>query len=228
MKGLVMSTERFSPMYQHPPTNLWVRNKGQAWVVDSMRKEYGPLLKLELEGVKCLDVGGHVGSFTYFSLNHLKVASIVSIEPDPANVEVYKKNWSRNKKVRLIEGAAVSSDDKEITLYLGKTYSATNSIQAIRGRDSVTVKAIPFRKTLSEVKPTLLKCDIEGGEYLLDWEKLPSYVKVLSIEYHYTRDSWLDDQIKLDKLFRKQGFKAIKAPANQLTFNGASVGIYVR
>lgn len=213
-------------MYREQQTKLFVRDVGQEGVI-KQQKEYNKLKKLGAKIPRALDLGGHIGSFAWFAKNFLDVQKILSVEPDPANIEVFRRNWKHDSSVTLLEGA-VSDTQKEANLYLGKKYSSCNSLTHFRGREAVAVKCYPLRKLLSQIKPVLIKCDIEGGEYSIDWSNLPDYVKLLCFEFHYQKPEWLDEQIKIDKMLLRQKFKHIKPPANKVTFQKVSIAIYQR
>lgn len=214
-------------MYKEPLAGLFVRNKGQEGVV-AQQKEYNRLKKIPSAiGAVVLDIGGHIGSFAWFALNSLSAKSVTSVEPDPENAEVYKKNWSKDKRVTLIEGA-LSDTQKEATLFLGKNYSSCNSLTHFRGREGIPVKCTTLKATIARIRPTLIKCDIEGGEYALNWDSIPKYVKTIIFEFHYQKKEWLEKQIEIDTLLKKQGFVAVKEPANKVTFTKVCIAIYSR
>jgi FkbM family methyltransferase len=140
--------------------------------------EFGSLL---------LDVGANIGSVTRLAWE--RGAEVVAVEPDPDNAEQWRKNaLLLDDRVRLIEAAVVPRIPEDLfgqhqttTLYLAST--GTHST-VIRSRErGVEVKAIAWADLLS-LSPTSLKCDIEQGEYDLDWRSLPDSVRCIALELH--------------------------------------------
>src|SRR5574337_288466 len=213
-------------MYQHEATKLWVRDVGHEGIIKEQNDwkkiiPYGPFKVV-------LDIGAHIGAFTWWAKQHLGIEQIVAVEPDPNNIEVFVKN---HPDIKLMVGAVVSSaqhEARQLPLWLGKTYSACNSLEKYQGRHSIMVPTLDFREVIAEVAPNLIKCDIEGGEYSLDFTCMPDQVKALCFEFHYHREHWLEHQKRIDKDLLDQGFNHVNAPANKVPFTKACIALYVR
>lgn len=137
-----------------------------------------------------LDVGGHIGAYARICC---KIgARVVTIEPEATNLAVLERNVAEFGDLCTVIAAAATDDTtmlaaKDATLYLhGRTHTGLNSLhsKSTVSTGSVQVPVISFRSVLAEVRPTALKVDIEGGEWLLDWDDVPEHVSKINIEMH--------------------------------------------
>ena len=193
-KGLLYSTN----------LNLYFRDRGDVGIF--LEQKEWEILPEEAQGV-ILDLGSHCGYSTWFFQR--RGLQVIPVEPDPQNIRVFKKNFP---SLNLIERAVTNQSGETLPLYLGKTYSAKNSLFEFRGRDSIDVGTISFRELLQQWNPNVIKCDIEGGEYLLDWSNLPKNLQYIVMELHYNRPDWEEKSLILDQTLINQGFKYLKPP----------------
>ena len=153
-----------------------------------------PLHLLELLGRNPLivDLGANIGSFSLAALTLRKDAQLVAVEPDPFNVTALRNNLAAtNAEVQQV---AIGTYTGVTNLFLGDQDAVTNSTflgEMASGVQKVTVPCQSasefFDNIAQEHGPiSLLKCDIEGGEWHL--LSLPSEVleaiPVIFLEYH--------------------------------------------
>jgi FkbM family methyltransferase len=141
-----------------------------------------------------LDIGGNIGAAAEFFLDR-GAKHVVSYEPDPDNVAVFNRNMSRSIAQGLvtIHRAAVTYRDGHVQLYTNNgPNKACHSVVPKRGYSSIDVPAVSFESVLNHYRPSVIKCDIEGGEYGLPWELLSKhpYVRVVIIELHTQKPEW--------------------------------------
>ena len=219
MKGLAMFKDELS--------GLWVRDKGDQGVVKQMR-DYKSLLTCNIENPVILDLGGFIGTFAWFAMKNLDPAQVISVEPDPDNIAVFEENWSEEPKVLLYKAACTMKDDDVLPLYLGKTYRSCNSLEEFRGRAKVMVDTISFETLLTQHQPDIIKCDIEGGEFGLDWSNLPDCVKYVVMEIHQHRPKWIEHMKGIDAGLLEQGFEYVVKPKHVQTFHKLDIGAWRR
>ncbi len=139
-----------------------------------------------------LDVGAHIGSFAIWALEE-GAKEVISFEPDPENYGLLLHN-TVGKKV-VAHNSAIVEEGNTIELWRSRTKDkSSHSIQHRRGRtDVVHVEATALRDTIRRYHPTVLKIDIEGGEFLL----LPTLaclqdlgIRAVTIEFHFGRSEW--------------------------------------
>ncbi len=147
-----------------------------------------------------LDVGGNVGLFSLYAADR-GAASITCVEPDHHNVELCKLNFAQKAqswRIITCAAAAVRSDYDQTTIPLYVNPGAGKGMHSItpkRGRHTENVWAVRIADLISAVNPTVLKVDIEGGEYemIQDICAIASHnsrVRAISLELHLTRLQW--------------------------------------
>ncbi len=162
-----------------------------------------------------VDVGAHAGFFSLYCRALNRLVKIYALEPEVDNIKMFKQHIKINniKGVKLIAGAlAGASGERELVI------SADSHNHRLAPADSLSkenrVKAYSIADFCQENKLTaisLLKMDIEGGEYEVLASTSPrilSMVGAVIMEYHNSRTN---------------NFKIIE---NQLRKNGFSVEIF--
>jgi FkbM family methyltransferase len=148
-----------------------------------------------------LDLGANIGGFAVMCKD---VKRYIGYEPDPINCEILRLNASfRGAEVR--QSACSMSKEKELTFWqtLSENAACSGSVVNKKCRKKTyQVKNENIMKVLEEIKPTVLKIDIEGAEK--EWLetincKIPEYVQQFSIEIHdkdtfaKMNDEWIDE-----------------------------------
>ena len=134
-----------------------------------------------------LDIGANIGAFVCMALE-AGVSRVVAYEPDVDNFKLLQMNTKetgRAAAAKLNRAAVVVGSETTVNFYknLGKN-KGSHSTVPYRGREVVTVPAMPLKGALAE-RPTKIKIDCEGAEYsLLNGTKLPASVKAIAIEWH--------------------------------------------
>lgn len=125
-----------------------------------------------------LDLGANGGAFSVFALEEAPEAQVHSVEVLPHYVSVAKNNINKNghSKRSSLEWAIVGGFYDEWT----------NNVKA----KHPSLEVFDIRKYIAEVGTCdFIKCDVEGGEFLLfegDLSWLYS-VKKMALEYHPTK-----------------------------------------
>lgn len=170
------------------------------YIIKEIPRSYG---MLKYTGARVLDIGACFGAFgAYAFAKH--ATSIVCVEPEPANFARLHRNMLalRDKPtdtfraLTLRHGAVVTADYDEATIPLflsGGSNIGRHSTVIGRGRESIDVRAIPF-KTLLADNPTLVKIDCEGSEHALLTEIVddpwPDSVTQVVVEFDANRLAW--------------------------------------
>ena len=116
-----------------------------------------------------VDFGLNIGMFTTFALKK-GAKKVISYEADEENFKFAEHNVALNcldkDRYQLYNLAVIGNDDeyREFSINLKKNKGA-HSLVHKRGRDVVRVSCVNINKVLEEYKPTIVKMDIEGGEY---------------------------------------------------------------
>ena len=195
-------------MYKEPKTGLWCREDTLDEYVVKEQRCYDLLLDFA-KGKVVMDIGGNIGAFAYSAIKH-GAKSVISFELDPDNITVFTKQ--NLDQVKLIKGA-IASHNGTATLYLNKGKNkGMHSLQAIGGRETIQVKAYPFKKALTKYSPDLIKIDIEGGEFDLDFKNMPEFIQGIAIEIHLNHGNNREMAPALIKTLRQQFPSVLKTP----------------
>jgi FkbM family methyltransferase len=137
-------------------------------------------------GKVVMDLGANIGGFCVRA-EQLGAKQVVCYEPLPSNIEVLKLNTA-NTKIKVVEKCVIGSDKPTITFYLNNSKLAhcSASIKKKSKATEYVVPAVNFWDELQEIKPELIKMDIEGAEYEVLSHDLPNFVKELAIEIHFS------------------------------------------
>jgi len=134
-----------------------------------------------------LDAGANIGAFTVQAAN---IAHVISYEPNDDNCQLLLQNVVNNslqEKVRIIKKALVGNDETERTFFTNnKTNKGSHSFFVKRGRSEEKVNCENINSPLNEFGITIIKMDIEGGEYeclkaIKDW----SNIREIVLEFHH-------------------------------------------
>ncbi len=156
-----------------------------------------------------IDVGAHAGFFSMYCRSLNKQVKIFAVEPEPDNLKLLKQHLAENKisGVKVILGAmAAQTEKRQLILSTdshnhhlaaadGISFFSERLFSDYAGADedadkTITVQAYSFadfRQKNKINKVSLLKMDIEGGEYeLFDGMSAGDFaiVNFIILEYH--------------------------------------------
>jgi len=147
-----------------------------------------------------VDFGLNIGMFSVFAAKK-GAREIHSFEPELENFNLANYNIKLNGVddiVKTYNVAVVGNNDTKRNFSINvKKNKGAHSLIEKRGRDSITVKCENINNILNMIKPTIIKMDIEGGEY----ECIPAIksfdgINQLIMEFHHAH---LDDIKTHDK-----------------------------
>lgn len=139
-----------------------------------------------------VDMGANIGGFSAMALR--AGARVHAYEPDEYNFEMLDMNCKGKSGEHSFIGhkVAVISDESPYVIF-GSTKSRNSACagKVLSDKESeysryekVKVPAISFNE-ISKLNPTILKIDIEGGEYsIFDSHDIPQSVNYLALELH--------------------------------------------
>lgn len=119
---------------------------------------------------KILELGANCGFYTCIGGKNSK--KYYAFEPIRKNFEELKKNIKLNKlsNVKLFNFAVIDNNSKNVKLYIPKRDTTEINSGAnlfFKSKKFEICKSINILKILNELKPNLIKMDIEGYEYYL-------------------------------------------------------------
>lgn len=141
-------------------------------------------------GDRLLDLGAGLGFICALAAGVLGEASVLGIEAGPETVKLARRNLAANgfPGVKLIRGAVVGEGKGEGEVEFGQRPAFWAS--ALKGPEGwpenaevIRVPARPIGKLLAKFAPTVICCDIEGGELQVLTQPLPG-VRLIVVETH--------------------------------------------
>lgn len=196
-------------MYKEKTTGLWCRPDTLDEYVIKEQRTYNPLLEL-CKDRSVMDIGANIGAFTFQALAHGAI-QVVSFEPDKDNIGMFQKQGFDNR-VKLIKRAVSNSTGTALFYVNSGKNKGMHSLQEIQGRESYEVKTVSFKDALDRYSPQILKIDIEGGEYDLNFKDLPLTVEAIAIELHLLHGDNRKMASRLIKDLKKQFPEVLKDP----------------
>jgi len=178
-----------------------------------------------------LDLGAHIGGFSKWVLV-CGVKSVICVEPYLPNFRLLRRNLGKEFSATLNYAACVQGwgSGKECKLYVaGGRSEGRHSLIAKNNRPYRTVPSVGFLDLLYQHKPSVVKIDIEGSEFLLesDLSSLPLDTKKLSIEFHKMNKDSLKRSLDIVKSLVIQGFSTEREPRFTKQWRN-TVGVWVR
>ena len=173
---------------RHDAFNLkWeVRNDTDKAIIQEVcaQKVYGETFSA---GMKVLDVGAQIGSFSVFAAS--KGASVRAFEPDPKNYATLLENLALNEFLATVNpyNDALWSKHGEITLYdsCSENLGAHSAVFARNPNVSIKVPAATLEEAMEGWETVdFLKMDCEGSEFDIMKSEAMHRVKQFSMEVH--------------------------------------------
>ncbi len=134
-----------------------------------------------------LELGGAIGFIGLFCRKVIGVKHHLSVEANPATLDLLRRNYSLNHLVPNVIHAAAADKDGQISLDIGGEFWENSIVgNAHPSSKTVTVPALSLQSIVGAMllPPTTLICDIEGAEQYLDFTQLPASVRKIIIELH--------------------------------------------
>lgn len=151
-----------------------------------------------------VDFGLNIGMFTSYALKR-GAKEVHAYEAEKENFELATMNVELNgvsDRAHLHNLAVIGNDDEERYFSINvKKNKGAHSLIEKKGRDSTTVKCINVNKILEEIQPTIIKMDIEGGEYeVLKSIKNYDNIQQLIFEFHHAHLNDIPEHTKYNEI----------------------------
>lgn len=183
-----------APLKLHKKSGLFFREEtsDKSMIKDCLKNYQAVYDHPSIKGSRVLDLGANIGAFAKLALK-AGAEHVVCIEAEPTNIEMIKLNLKEELEkgvVTVIFAAMVPADQDSgsVTFYFGnsKSVQCSGSTVASSARpNKIEVPTISFGNLDDNVHYSIVKCDIEGGEYgLLREGVLQTHRSVLALEFH--------------------------------------------
>ena len=139
-------------------------------------------------GDRMLDLGAGLGFTCALAAGVLGEDAVMGVEAGPETVKLARRNLAANgfPGVKVLKGAAVAVGEGEVEFGQRPAFWASG-LKGPEGwpenAEVIRVRALPIGKLLAKFAPTVISCDIEGGELDVLSEPL-SGVRLVVVETH--------------------------------------------
>lgn len=140
------------------------------------------------KGDRMLDLGAGLGFLCALAAGVLGEGAVMGVEAGPETVRLARRNLAANgfPGVKVMKGAVVAAGEGEVEFGLRPAFWAS-SLRGPEGwpenAEVIRVPARPLGKLLARFQPTVISCDIEGGELEVLTQPLPG-VRLVVVETH--------------------------------------------
>ena len=173
-------------------------------------------------GDRLLDLGAGLGFICALAARVLGEGAVFGVEAGPETVKLARKNLTANgfAGVKLMRGAVVGEGEGEVEFGQRPAFWASG-LQGPEGwpenAEVIRVPARPIGKLLARFAPTVISCDIEGGELEVLMQALPG-VRLVVVETH-PQVYGPEGVERITQALEAQGFAAAEgAKADTLVF----------
>jgi len=169
--------------------------------------EYEPppaLLERLKEPSRILDVGGNIGMFARWAHHRWPTAQIVSFEPDPENLLVFRVGMEAEVPIELVEAAAMTRSGHAV---LTAGSGAGRQVEFTEHSQHGSMPAVDIFEHLEGAD--FVKMDIEGGEWPILADPRLAELKHVTwvIEFHRVGAPTLPAADAARSLFEAAGFQ---------------------
>ncbi|MEL6681936.1 MAG: FkbM family methyltransferase [Pseudomonadota bacterium] len=183
------------------------RNRYEGAESDALRRILKP-------GDRVLELGAGVGLLSSVAAQNPDVTQVVAVEANPALIPMIKETHKLNNltQVEVLHGIAAAQDAPDTSFYVREHFWSSSIEPDSRPYDHVAnVPVLNVHRLIEKYKPTVLVCDIEGGEYDLFDDIDLSGLRAIIIEFHprVYGNAHVD---KLLKHFGSHGLSAMPVP----------------
>lgn len=139
-------------------------------------------------GDRLLDLGAGLGFICALAAGVLGEGAVFGVEAGPETVKLARRNLAANgfAGVKLMRGAVVGAGEGEVEFGQRPAFWASG-LKGPEGwpenAEVIRVPARPIGKLLARFAPTVISCDIEGGELEVLTQALPG-VRLVVVETH--------------------------------------------
>lgn len=158
--------------------------------LNMLKESWKDYINVDCKDQVVMDCGSNIGGFISKACIDGALA-VYAYEPEQFNFDVLSKNVSIlkekfNTQIEIINSALIGSNASYVTFNINgaKTSACSGSVIKTRRSIELNVKAVNFWDELERIRPSIVKMDIEGGEYGVLTKDFPEYVKEVALELH--------------------------------------------
>lgn len=156
-----------------------------------------------------VDIGAYVGTYA-IRCARFPVKMVYAYEPTPDSCALLRQINLPNFVLR--QRAVIAGNEHEVSFFESPGLGVTNSLVPSRAKKEIRVRAVNYAKVMHARKPSIVKIDIEGGEYALADMLVQPSVRAYIIDFHPVGKDWIARAEAMIARLEKAGFKAVVCP----------------
>lgn len=174
----------------HQPSGMKYRpGTSDEYTYNLVKNDY-KLLRIE-PGDVVFDLGANIGIFTEHA-NNMGASEVIAYEPEAENCAIWQINKNIKRWRATLHQVAVGGEAGYADLYVAEEGKGRDghSLHTKGKKKPHQVRVVDITQELAFYEPTVVKCDIEYGEYdFMDtWLNWPAHVLRVSAELHLQRN----------------------------------------
>jgi FkbM family methyltransferase len=115
----------------------------------------------------CIDIGANIGFWTNFLISECEASRVYSIEPEPANLNLFRQNIDLNSSSSKVELFANAVGDKpgQLSLFLSEDNAGDHQLyDSKEGRKQIQVDVKRVDDLVGQRQIDFIKMDVQGFE----------------------------------------------------------------
>lgn len=144
--------------------------------------------KIVEKGDVILEIGAGIGFMTALMLKNPAVERVVSFEANPLLIPKIQRTLSDNElggqRFELHNGILGAEETGTVDFHIHQDFWASSLRKTTATIQSFPIPLVSFDKTIATVRPTVIVCDIEGGERALFSTSDLAGVRAIYLELH--------------------------------------------
>lgn len=154
-----------------------------------------------------VDIGAYVGTYA-IKAARFPVRRVTAYEPTPSTFEILSSVTLPN--LVPVRAAIVGDDRYEVDLFVSSGIGVTNSTTAsYRKETTVRVPAISYTEAVAGA--TIVKIDVEGGEY--EYPIVQPGLRAIILDFHPVTDrDWVSEAERIVEEIEDSGFRPVISP----------------
>ena len=141
------------------------------------------ILSLLGPGETVLEIGAGCGFLSTLMAKQPNCKAVHAVEANPELIAIIKATYQKNEVAVTLYNEVLGECDGEVEFFLSDDFWGSGLSKAL-GRRSVSVRQATFQSRLSAIRPTMIVCDIEGGEADLFRNADLSHINKIVVELH--------------------------------------------
>lgn len=138
--------------------------KRRIFLGDYEKEEHEIMEQTLRSGDRVLEFGSGLGYLATYCAKRLGSESVLTVEGNPEMEPIIRRNFALNGVAPILRMGLVGSADGQANIHFEQHFWSNSTLPTAKSVRSQTVPMYAAESLIREHRPTVLICDIEGGE----------------------------------------------------------------